>query len=111
MDALKNMKCHTGILLMFDTYITIWANILKFVESEIFFTWKALDIFLMCKRCGPDILKDFFFLMFIFLFFIILKHLIEWLMLEIDKHMPFKILKMPMCILFFYFYFLKYFLF
>lgn len=48
--------------------------------------------------------------MFIFLFFIILKHLIEWLMLEIDKHMPFKILKMPMCILFFLFLFFKVFL-
>ena len=36
MDALKNMKCHTDSLLMFDAYITICANILKFVESKIF---------------------------------------------------------------------------
>lgn len=69
MDALKNMKCHTDILLMFDTYITICANILKFVESEILFTWKALDIFLMCKRCGPDFLKDFFFYVYFFILY------------------------------------------
>lgn len=66
------MKQHIHRVLRFDAYVTNCANILNSVQRSFFFliyffTWKALDIFLVCKiwtRCFKGFLiLEFWFLL------------------------------------------------